>query len=127
MSGACNSTDGQGCGTAQTGLQWSAQLVPTLSGSVQGNFHSVLSSAGLRDQNFAVSGLLTQGPNIGASNATVSGTLVFQNYPCLDTASVNGQISGSAVILPIIRNDGLGAAQIGATSGLTNPNPVIFE
>ncbi|HTS04122.1 MAG TPA: choice-of-anchor D domain-containing protein, partial [Candidatus Eisenbacteria bacterium] len=69
-------------------------------------------------------GSLTQGPNIGASNATVTGTLTFQGYPCLTTASVNGQISGNAVILQLIGTNGLNVGQIGAPIGYSKPSPV---
>jgi hypothetical protein len=130
--GTYSSTDGQGCGTAQTGLQWSATWVPPLTGTVQGNFHSVLSSLNptlnidLRNQDFPVSGFLTQGENLGASNATVTGTLNFEGYPCLTTASVNGQISGSSVILQIIAPNGSNAGQIGAPIGYSNPSPATF-
>ncbi len=122
MMGSYTSTDGQGCGTAQTGLQWTATLVPALTGTVQGNFHSVLSPK-LKDQDFVVSGALTQGANIGASGATVTGTLTFQGYPCLTSASVNGQISGNSLILQIIGSNGLDVGQIGAPAGLSNPSP----
>ena len=125
MMGTYSSTDGQGCGTAQTGLQWSATSVPPLGGSIQGNFHSALNPT-LRDQDFPVSGTLLQGENIGASNATVTGTLNFQGYPCLATASVNGQISGNSVILQIIAPNGLNVGQIGAPAGSLNPSPVNF-
>lgn len=133
MSGTYTSTDGGGCGTAQSGFQWSAVSIPTLTGSVQGSFHSVLSTlnpnlnASLRDQDFAVTGTLTQGPNIGASNATVTGTLNFQGYPCLVTASVNGQVSGSSVILQIISPSGQSVGQIGAAAGRSNPSAVTFQ
>jgi hypothetical protein len=132
MMGTYTSTDGQGCGTAQAGLEWSATSVPPLTGTIQGNFHSVLSTlnpssnTNLRNQDFPVSGFLTQGQNIGASNATVTGTLNFQGYPCLATASVNGQISGSSVILQIIAPNGLNVGQIGAPTGFSNPSPVTF-
>jgi|HubBroStandDraft_5_1064220.scaffolds.fasta_scaffold06936_2 hypothetical protein len=132
MMGTYTSTDGQGCGTAQTGLQWSATSVPPLTGTIQGNFHSVLSTLNpnlntdVRNQDFPVSGSLTQGQNIGASNATVTGMLNFQGYPCLATASVNGQISGSSVILQIIAPNGLMVGQIGAPTGFSNPSPVTF-
>src|SRR5258706_10047756 len=63
MMGTYASTDGNGCGTAQTGLQWSATAVPPLTGPIQGNFHSSLNPA-LRDQDFPVTGVLTQGENI---------------------------------------------------------------
>ncbi len=126
MMGTYDSTDGQGCGTVQAGLQWSATLVPPLTGTVQGDFHSALNPA-LRDQDFPVTGVLTQGENIGASNATVTGTLTFQGYPCLATASVNGQISGNSVILQIIAPNGLNVGQIGAPAGSVNPSPVNFS
>ena len=91
--GTYDSTDGQGCGTAQTGLQWSAILVPPLSGAVQGSFHSTGTGtiASLSGQDFFVTGTLLQGPNTGASSASVTGTLDFQDYPCLTSASVNGR------------------------------------
>ncbi len=110
------------CGTAQTGQTWSATQVPPLSGLLKGNFHSA--SGQLSNQNFAVTGVLTQGENIGASNATVTGTLTFVNqassYPCFDSASLNGQISGNVVILQIIGKNGTTIGQIGgvATSGV---------
>lgn len=93
--------DGSPCGTAQTGLQWSALSVPPLTGPIQGSFHSTGGTSGLGNQDFLVTGGFTQSPNIGASNATVTGTLTFVNsltnvsdYPCFAVASVNGQISG---------------------------------
>lgn len=121
--GTYSSTDGKGCGTAKSNLQWSATLVPALSGSVQGYFHSVLNPA-LKNQVFPISGTITQGQNIGASSATVTGTLNFQNYPCLASASVNGQVSGNSTILQIIGSNGLNAGQIGAPAGFSNPSPV---
>jgi hypothetical protein len=124
MMGTYTSTDGKGCGTAQTGLQWSATSVPTLSGAIQGSFHSTIGP--LSDQDFPVSGTLTQGANIGASNATVTGTLNFQGYPCMGTASVTGQISGTSVILQIFAGTGLDSGQIGAPVGSSNPSPVVF-
>jgi hypothetical protein len=125
MIGTYTSTDGKGCGSAQKGLQWSAVFVPPLNGTIQGSFHSSLNPA-LRNQDFPVTGALMQGDNIGASNATVTGTLAFQGYPCLTTASVNGQISGNSVILHMIASNGLSAGQIGAPAGSSNPSPVTF-
>src|SRR5271165_6038193 len=125
MTGTYTSTDGQGCGTEQKGLQWSATSVPPLTGSIQGYFHSALDGQ-LRNQDFPVTGILTQGPNLGASNATITGTLNFQGYPCLAIASVNGQISGRSVILQIVAPNGLNVGQIGAPAGSSNPFPVTF-
>jgi hypothetical protein len=129
--------DGSPCGTAQTGLQWSALSVPPLTGPIQGSFHSTGGTSGLGNQDFLVTGGLTQGPNIGASNATVTGTLTFVNsltnvsdYPCFAVASVNGQISGNSVILQLIGVDGSTVGQIGEPAGSfgsTGVNPVTFD
>lgn len=112
-------TGGIRCGTAQSGLQWTAVTVPPLTGSIQGFFHSVNNPA-LQNQVFPVTGTFTQGENIGASNATITGTVSFQGYPCLSSASVNGQVSGSSVILQIIGSNGLNDGQIGNYSSSTS-------
>ena len=66
--------------------------MPPLTGSITGSFHSggTGDNSGLVNQDFPVTGSLTQGPNIGASNATITGTLSFidpttglSNYPCI--------------------------------------------
>lgn len=131
---AGTAANGSVCGYAETGLSWSAVSVPPLTGSIQGSFHSTEVGTDLTNQDFAVSGSLTQGQNIGASNATVTGTLSFINpttllsdYPCFSTASVNGQISGNTVILQIIGNNGSTLGQIGEPAvSTTGVNPVTF-
>jgi hypothetical protein len=137
MSGTYGSTAGTAiggtpCGTAQSGLTWTATLVPPLTGSVKGSLHST--SGPLSNQNFPVTGVLTQGANVGASNATVTGTLNFvdpvsllSNYPCFDTASVNGQISGNVVILQIIGSNGANIGQIGGVANTSVNNTVTFD
>lgn len=127
--------DGSACGTAQTGLQWSATFVPPLTGPIQGTFHSSGGTAGLNEQDFLVSGALSQADNAGASNATVTGTLNFLNsttnlsdYPCFTLASVRGQISGNSVILQIVGTDGSTWGQIGEpASSATGVTPVTFD
>jgi len=59
---AGTAADGTPCGTAQTGLQWSATSAPLLTGVIQGSFHSTLTN-----RDFPVTGVLVQGPNIGAA------------------------------------------------------------
>jgi hypothetical protein len=125
---AGQTADGTACGTAQSGLSWSASLVPTLTGSVQGSFHSAANN-----QDFPVSGFLTQGNNIGASSATVTGALTFQGYSCLgnstyETIYLNGEISGNSLLLQIFGSNGLNIGQIGQSLGLNNQVvPVVFE
>jgi hypothetical protein len=134
--GYANGTSGLiACGTAQDAGTWSAASVPPLTGGFQGFFHST-TSASFANQDVAVSGTFTQGPNLGAPTATVTGTLLFQDpvtlqndYPCLTTASVNGTISGNNVLLQIFSTSGTVVGQIGQTAGSTSPTPtpVVFE
>jgi hypothetical protein len=128
--------DGAPCGTAQTGLQWSAIVVPPISGTIQGSFHSTGGTAGLSNQDFPVTGSLTQENNTGASTAVVTGTLSFTNpatsasdYPCFDTASVYGGISGNSVTLQIVGSDESILGQIGepaGSNGATGLNAATF-
>jgi hypothetical protein len=132
MAGSYTSTDGAGCGIATT-QGWHAVLVPPLAGPISGTFHSTGGAAGLSNQDFPVTGQLTQGQNSGGA-ATVTGTLSFLNplnnlsdYPCLSTASVSGQISGNSVVLQLLGSDKSNLGQIGATAGTTGIQPVTFD
>jgi hypothetical protein len=128
---AGTASDGSACGSAisSPGLSWSAISIPALTGSIQGSFHSTEpSGSGLSNEDFLVSGVLSQSPNIGATNATVSGSLTFTSYPCLSTVAVNGQISGSSVILQLIATNGATVGQIGGSLGSsTGVSPVSFD
>jgi hypothetical protein len=139
VSTAGTAGDGVPCGTAQTvPMQWTAILVPPITGTIQGTLHSAGGAAGLSNQDFPVSGSLTQVANTGASNAaaTVTGTLNFvsSDYPCFnigsDSASVYGQISGNSVTLQIVGTDESIPGEIGETlgaSGATGISPVTFD
>jgi len=118
------------CGTAQDGGTWSAISVPALTGGYQGFFHST--SGGASGQDATVSATFTQGPNIGASSATVTGTLTFQDpvtllpdYSCMATASVDGTISGNTVVLQIFGGNGSVIGQIGQTTATSSTNGVV--
>jgi hypothetical protein len=113
--------NGQLCGAATTQGVWSAILVPPLTGAVTGTFHS----AALENQEFQVTGTLSQGNNIGASSATVTGNFSFLNAatqitdnPCFSNGAVNvtGEISGNTVILQLIGTDGSQDGQIGVSA-----------
>src|ERR1700733_10851366 len=104
--------DGSPCGTAQSELQWTASLVPTITGPIQGNFHSTGGLTGLAEQDFLVSGGLFQAANTGASNASVTGNLTFlstttnlSDYPCFTSGTVSGQVSGNIINLQIVGAD----------------------
>lgn len=149
MTGTYTSTagtapDGSPCGSVEpalgqnsSGLQWSATLVPPITGAIQGSFLSTGGTAGLSEQVFPVSGSLTQAANTGASSAAVTGTLSFLNsstntsdYPCFSFASVYGEISGNSVNLGIYGTDqsewGLIGESIGS-QGSTGVNQVTFD
>jgi hypothetical protein len=133
---AGTTSDGSPCGSAEpppgqnlSGLQWSAVLVPPLTGSMGGSLLSMGGAAGLNKERFPVSGLLTQGENTGASSATVTGTLNVSDYPCFGTASIYGHISGNSVTLQIAGTNesilGLIGPPVGS-NGTTGLNPVTF-
>jgi hypothetical protein len=131
--GTYNSTagtaaDGTPCGTVQTGLQWNASFVPPLVGPIQGTFHSTGGPAGLNQQDFLVSGAISQGANTGATSSTVTGNLNFINaatslsdYPCLAGANVTGQISGNSVSLQLTDANGSSIGQIGPSQPSATP------
>jgi hypothetical protein len=130
MTGSYSSTDGAGCGIAIASQTWSATLVPELSGSVQGYFHSMGGTAGLNEQEFVMSGSLLQDANTGASSSVVTGNLSFidptttnPDYPCFGLASVNGQISGNTVSLQVVAPDGTIIGQIGQATAPATAGP----
>ena len=102
-----------GCvGFTSTGT-WTAVRITPLLGSFHGSF---VSSSG--NGTLDVTGTLTQGANIGASNATVSGTITasggqrFCSY--LSTATITGTISGETLVLNLYGPNGAQTAQIPA-------------
>src|SRR5215470_1400963 len=136
VSTAGTAPDGSICGTAQSGLQWAATLVPPLTGGIQGSFYSSNSDiADLYQHEFLVSGGLTQAANTGASSTAVTGNLSFMNtvsnssdYPCIANAQVKGQISGNTVTLEIKGENGSTIGQVGNQAGATTPlGTVTFE
>lgn len=102
------------CGAAQSGMSWTATSVPSVTGTVQGDFHSTIGV--FAGQDFPISGSLTEGPNIGAANATLTGTILTPGYPCFSSASLNGTISGTSVILQVVAPNGLEVGTIGFNS-----------
>ncbi len=132
---AGTASDGSACGTVQTGLQWYAILVPPLNGSLQGAFHSSGGGAGLNEQEFRVSGALNQAANTGSISANLIGNLDFvdpvtdeSQYPCLASAKVTGQVSGTNITLQIVGTDGSIIGQIGSLpSSSTGLNPLTFS
>ena len=120
-----------GCGKDESGT-WTATLVKPLTGTFQGILHSTDSSGILpllRGGDFAVTGQLLQGDNVGATHATLTGTIqalslpTGPTYPCFTDATLSGTITGTAVLLNIIGSNGLVLGTIGnAATGTTSVN-----
>lgn len=108
-----------GCEDFTSTGTWTAVQIPPLTGKFHGSFSTTGNTATTID----VSGTLTQGPNIGASNAALSGTITatsatpFCAY--LTTATVTGLISGTSVTLTLYGPDGSQIGQIPAPASPT--------
>ncbi len=117
LSGQFSTLPGGCIGFASTGT-WTAVNVPPLSGSFQGSFVASGSNGAVVN----VAGTLAQGPNVGASNAALSGTINatgstnFCSYH--SNATVTGLISGTSATLMFFGPDG---SQIGQIPGPASP------
>jgi hypothetical protein len=111
-----------GCEDFTSTGTWTAVQIPPLTGTFHGSFSTTGNSATTID----VSGTLTQGPNIGASNAALSGTMTATSSTAfcayLTTASVTGLISGTSVTLNLFGPDG---SQIGQVPAPASPPATI--
>lgn len=113
------STLANGCNffSSSTGT-WTAFQVAPISGSFHGTFVSPTNGT------LAVTGTLNQGPNIGSSNAQLTGTITASNSttpfcPYLTTGTLSGVISGTTVMLNIYGPNG---AQMGAIPAGSPPD-----
>ncbi len=111
LQGQFSTVEGGCLGFSSTGT-WSAVRIPTLSTS----FHGQFVPAAVNVATIDVSGSLTQGSNVGASNATLTGTIKStggsQFCPYISTGSVTGVISGTNVVLNLYGPDGSKIGQI---------------
>jgi hypothetical protein len=114
------STVAAGCTSSSTGT-WSAVPVVPISGSFHGSFVSQQGN-GTVD----VTGTLNQGPNVGASNATLSGTINAAGptsfCPYLNGDTLTGVISGTQVTLNIYDP---GGSQIGQIPPVQQPQATL--
>lgn len=112
-----------GCATYASTGTWSATQVTPISGTFHGTFVSSSSSGGGPDT-FNVTGSLTQGPNTGASSATLTGTVTATSTPhfCpyLTSATINGVISGTSVTLNLFDTTGSQIAQVAPATITSN-------
>jgi hypothetical protein len=93
------STLSGGCTDASTGV-WSAQQVAPINGTFHG---TLVSGQSPSNGTVNVTGSFTQGSNIGASNASLTGTMTTSGTPpfCsyVTNASISGIISGTTASL----------------------------
>ena len=124
--GSSNSLSGQfstlqgGCISFSSSGTWTAIRIPAISGL----FHGTFVENSPQSITIDVTGALTQGPNVGASNATLTGTInatgatAFCSY--LNNATVTGLISGTSASLNFYGPDGTQIGQI-PSPGSTAP------
>jgi len=116
------STLAAGCTSSSTGT-WSAVPVTPLSGSFHGTFTSN-TVFGLAPVN--VTGTLSQGPNVGDNNTTLTGTINaagptrFCSY--LNSATISGLISGTQVTLNFFGPNGSQIGQLGPQPATITPD-----
>jgi len=119
MSGNYQALNGP-CFTKPTTGTWSASLIPPLTGTFTGTLSDSQYMQTLTGSNpaapIAVSGTLTQTPNVGGNIASLSGTITAVGYPCFATASMTGTISGNTVLLSLYGYNGNLIGSIGLAS-----------
>ena len=115
-----------GCAFDPDSGAWTASPVAPLTGSFHGTFTS---AASIGNGTLNVTGNLAQGPNTGSSTAPLTGTIATpdSNHFCsyLSTATINGLISGTTVMLRLYGPDGSQIAQIG-NLGSQNPSSLVL-
>jgi hypothetical protein len=119
------STLAGGCTEFPSTGAWSSVELKPLSGTFHGTFIS--SNSALLIPTLQVTGIVTQGPNIGASNATLSGTLTAASYvaPCayLTNATIVGTISGETVVWNLYSPNGALLGRVPLPGGLPQGPP----
>jgi hypothetical protein len=90
---------------------WIATLISPLSG----NFSGTLTSA--NNTVYQVTGQLTQGPNIGTSNASLTGSVSVTGY-CFSTANISGVVSGTSAVISLVTSAGAQIGQMNLTSSI---------
>lgn len=111
MSGQFSTLNGPCLGSSSTG-NWSAVQVLPLASPFHGTASYVTQGLNGSPETVVInlSGTMAQGPNAGASNATLTGTFNAasgpQFCPYLTTGSINGLVSGTGVRLTLFGPDG---------------------
>jgi hypothetical protein len=95
-----------GCGASEVGT-WAAIKVAILTGSFTGTF--VSSASSVAPVHF--SGNVTQGQNVGASSATLAGSMTSNDAVCFRDASISGMISGTSALFTLTSPQGMALGQ----------------
>lgn len=96
------------CGTTQVGT-WAGYRVAPLTGIFRARFTSTTSPA----QVIHFSGTVTQGPNLGNTATSLSGSMTSSDSSCFGSASITGQISGTSVVFNLSSSQGASLGQFG--------------
>lgn len=124
LAGACSKKDTTGTFTAV--------LIPTITGTFTGTLTDSTYMSELTGVSpptpIAVTGTLTQSASSGGSNASVTGSITAVSYPCFETVSLTGTISGQNVYLDVYDYTGVEIGTIGTlgvATGLSFPATVV--
>ena len=106
------STFASGCSDGSSTGTWIASPVKPVTGTYAATFTSY--TLGVYGSVITV----TQGPNTGASVATLSGTMTLSNAPCgNNNVSVSGVVGGTSIVFNFLTSDGSAVGQFrGSTS-----------
>jgi hypothetical protein len=118
------------CFNKPTSGTWTAVSIPPVNGAFTGNLANSQYMTVLTGLNppkpIPVSGTLTQSASADGSNASVTGTITATGYPCFNTATLVGTVSGQNLVLAVysyageqIGSLGTGAAPLTVSSSTT--------
>lgn len=99
------------CSSGSASGIWNARPVKPVSGNYLALFTS--NSLGLV-YNYSLKA--SQGPNVGASVATLSGTMTSSTSPCASDVSITGVIGGTSIVFSIFASNGTPLGQFTGTT-----------
>jgi len=99
-----------GCGNGTSTGTWIANPVKPVAGTYLATFNSYT----LGVYNFNVT--VTQGTNLGASVATLSGTATSSNAHCGDNLTIAGVVGGTSIAFNFLTSDGTAVGQFTGTT-----------
>jgi hypothetical protein len=107
-----------GCSGGSSTGTWTASPVKAVTGTYQATFTSY--TAGVYSSVVTVA----QGPNTGASIATLSGSMSSSNSTCANNLTISGVVSGTAIVFNFLASDG---SAVGQFTGTTSTDATILS